>query len=117
IDSADNLFVADAHWEQQTLTGSILKITPSGVRTTFASRLVAAMAFQRSLAPNPAPTATVIDFNSDGHPDLVLRNTNTRQTAIWYLNNNVLVGGDAGPILAAGWGLRAVGAFNVDSHS
>jgi hypothetical protein len=52
IDSADNLFVADVHWEQQTLAGSILKITPSGVRTTFASRIVAAMAFQRNLAPN-----------------------------------------------------------------
>src|SRR5205823_13886873 len=30
IDSADNLFVADVRWEQQTLAGTILKITPSG---------------------------------------------------------------------------------------
>jgi FG-GAP repeat./PQQ enzyme repeat. len=36
--------------------------------------------------PSPAPgTATVADFNGDGHPDLVLRNAGTRQTAIWYL--------------------------------
>src|SRR6266566_3225680 len=60
IDSADNLFVG--------LAGSILKITPSGVRTTFASRIVGAIAFQRNLAPNPAPT----DFNGDGKPDFVL---------------------------------------------
>ncbi len=77
IDSADNLFVADVHWEQQTLAGSILKITPSGVRTTFASRIVAAMAFQRNLAPNPAP----YDFNDDGHSDYLLYNSSTRQTA------------------------------------
>jgi hypothetical protein len=44
------------------------------------------------------PTATtprraaVIDFNGDGHPDYVLQNANTRQTAIWYLNNNVFIG-------------------------
>jgi hypothetical protein len=67
---------------------------------------------------SPTPGRAVVgDFNSDGHPDYVLRNTNTRQTAIWYLNNNVFVGGDAGPTLAAGWGLRTVGDFNTDSHS
>jgi sugar lactone lactonase YvrE len=55
INSADNLFVADARWEQRTLAGSILEFTPDGVRSTFASGLGAAMAFQ----PNTAPT----DFN------------------------------------------------------
>jgi VCBS repeat protein len=65
----------------------------------------------------PVERAVVGDFNSDGHPDYVLRNANTRQTAIWYLNNNVLIDGDAGPILAAGWGLRALADFNLDSHS
>jgi hypothetical protein len=54
IDSADNLFVG--------LAGSILKISPSGVRTTFASRSVGAMAFQRNLAPNPAPT--LVNFST-----------------------------------------------------
>jgi len=69
--------------------------------------------------PTPTPTpirAVVGDFNGDGHPDYVLRNTNSRQTAIWYLNNNLLVGGDVGPTLAAGWALRAVGDFNTDGH-
>ena len=88
IDSADNLFVAG--WAG----GSILKFTPSGVRTIFASRFVPAMAFQpRAMAfqPNAAPRAAVIDFNGDGHPDYVLQNAATRQTAIWYLNNNVFI--------------------------
>jgi hypothetical protein len=67
-----------------------------------------------------APTvarAAVADFNNDGHPDWVVRNAGTRQTALWYLNNNVLVGSAYGPTLAAGWRLRAVDDFNLDSHS
>jgi len=61
--------------------------------------------------------AAVADFNSDGHPDWVVRNAGTRQTALWYLNNNVLVGSAYGPTLAVGWRLRAVDDFNLDSHS
>src|SRR5262249_19033638 len=49
------------------------------------------------VAPTPTPTPTpaaagraaVADFNRDGHLDFVLHNASTRQTAIWYLNNNV----------------------------
>jgi FG-GAP repeat len=73
-------------------------------------------------APTPTPTpsaatAVVADFNGDGHPDWVVRNPTTRLTAIWYLDNNVLIGGDVGPTLAAGWGLRGMGDFNGDNHS
>jgi len=57
------------------------------------------------------------DFNGNGKPDYVLYNANTRQTAIWYLNNNVYVGSAYGPTLAAGWGLRGVADFNRDNHS
>ena len=28
------------------------------------------------------------DFNGDGKPDYVLYNASTRQTAVWYMNNN-----------------------------
>ena len=31
------------------------------------------------------------DFNGDGNPDYVLYKASTRQTAIWYMNNNVFV--------------------------
>src|SRR5205085_1628620 len=102
IDSADNLFVG--------LPGSILKISPSGVRTTFASRIVAAMAFQRNLAPNPAP----YDFNSDGHPDYLLFNPSTRQTVLWYLNNNVVIGAASGPTLPPSYSVVGVADFNGD---
>src|SRR5438874_1396867 len=60
--------------------------------------------------------AIVADFNNDSHPDFVVRNPATRQTAIWYLNNNVRIGGVLGPTLPAGWGLRGAADFNSDSH-
>jgi hypothetical protein len=71
--------------------------------------------------PTPRPTqstprATVADFNGDGHPDWVVRNAGTRQTAIWYLNNNVFIRGAYGPTLVAGWRLRSVADFNRDAH-
>jgi hypothetical protein len=77
-----------------------------------------------TLTPTPTPTPTptisgraaVADFNGDGHPDWVLRNAGSRQTAIWYLNNNVFIGGAFGPTLAAGWGLRGAADFNRDGH-
>jgi uncharacterized protein YbdZ (MbtH family) len=57
-------------------------------------------------------------FNDDCQPDYVLYNASTRQTAIWYVNNNVFAGGAfgptlpgvwrlAGPVLPAGWSLIA----------
>src|SRR6266487_3832825 len=56
------------------------------------------------------------DFSGDGYPDYLLYNTNTHQTAIWYLNNNVRVGGDFGPTLPNGWTLVDVADFNRDGH-
>ena len=49
----------------------------------------------------------VADFNRDGHPDYMLYKASTRQTAIWYLNNNIFVGCAYGPTLPAGWSLVA----------
>ena len=70
--------------------------------------------------PTPTPTlagrATVGDFNGDGHPDWVLRNAGTSQTAIWYMNNNVFVGGAYGSTLIAGWALKGLADFNRDNH-
>ena len=59
---------------------------------------------------------TTADLNNNGKPDYVLYNANTRQTAIWYLNNNLYVGGAYGPSLTAGWRLRGVADFNRDIH-
>jgi hypothetical protein len=66
--------------------------------------------------PNPISMAAVADFNSDGSPDYVLRNTSTRQTAIWYLNNNVFVSAAWGPTLPGGWNVIDVADFNLDGN-
>jgi hypothetical protein len=63
-----------------------------------------------------AARAAISDFNADGHPDYVVQNANTRQTAIWYLNNNIYVGSAYGPTLTAGWRLRGAADFNRDTH-
>jgi hypothetical protein len=61
--------------------------------------------FTVSATAAAAARAAVADFNNDAHPDYVLRKPSTRQTAIWYLNNNVHVSGAFGPTLPAGWSL------------
>ena len=58
--------------------------------------------------------AQAADFNGDGYPDYVLYNPSTRQTAIWYLNNNVFAHAAYAPTLPAGWNLIAEADFNGD---
>jgi elongation factor P hydroxylase len=60
----------------------------------------------------PAPT----DFNNDGHPDYLLYTSSTRQTKIWYLDNNTLIGSASGPTLPVGWQVVGVADFNRDGH-
>jgi VCBS repeat protein len=60
------------------------------------------------------PSAT--DVNGDGKPDLVLYNASTHQTALWYMNNNVRIGGPYGPTLPSGWQAVGVADFNRDGH-
>jgi uncharacterized delta-60 repeat protein len=68
--------------------------------------------------PTPTPpNASPYDFNHDGRPDFVLYNRSTRQTAIWYMHNNVLAGGAFGPVLPAGWSLIGVADFNRDGNN
>ena len=41
----------------------------------------------------------------------------TRQTAIWYMHNNVFAGGAFGPTLPAGWNVIDVADFNRDGNN
>jgi elongation factor P hydroxylase len=63
---------------------------------------------------NAPPTPVLDDFNNDGHPDYLLFNSTTRATVIWYMHNNIHVGGAYGPTLPAGWQVVAVADFNRD---
>jgi FG-GAP-like repeat len=72
-------------------------------------------------APTPTPTpaaamAVVADFNGDGHPDWVARNVMTRQTALVYLNDNIVIGAALGPTTATNLALTGAADFNVDTH-
>lgn len=60
--------------------------------------------------------AAPYDFNNDGHSDFLLSNAATRETAIWYLDNNNSIGSATGPTLPAGWQVIAVADFNRDGH-
>jgi hypothetical protein len=60
--------------------------------------------------------AIVADFNGDLHPDFVVYNPSTQQTAIWYMNNNIYVSSAFGPTIALGWVLECAEDFNDDNH-
>ena len=62
------------------------------------------------------PTLPPTDFNGDARPDLLLFNAGTRQSAVWYMNNNVRIGSANGPTLPGGWSLASVADFNRDDH-
>src|SRR5438477_4764771 len=55
------------------------------------------------------PRAFLADINGDGKPDYVLYSGSTRQTAVWYLDNNVFIGGTYGETLPAGWTWMVMG--------
>ena len=95
-----NLFVGECP------TCNIVKITPTGTSSVFASPpAVGGLAFEPPAA---------YDFNQDGKRDYLLYNAVTHQTAIWYLNNNVFVGGAFGPTLPANWQVVGVADFDRD---
>jgi hypothetical protein len=62
----------------------------------------------------PAPPT---DFNSDGKPDYLLYNLETRQIAVWYLNNNIHIGGAYGNTLPDGFRVIDAADFNRDGRS
>ena len=64
--------------------------------------------------PTTPTVQAAYDFNQDGKPDYVLYNAVTHQSALWYLNNNVFVGGAYGPTLPANWNVVGVADFDRD---
>jgi len=62
------------------------------------------------------PALPPTDFNGDARPDLLLFTAGTRQSAVWYMNNNVRIGSANGPTLPGGWSLASVADFNRDDH-
>ena len=98
FDEAGNLFL--------TAGNSVVEID-STLTTLFTVASVPGGAGGIAVEPPTTSSAAesvvgVADFNRDGHPDYLLFNSSTRQTAVWYLNNNVFSSGLFGPALPAG---------------
>ena len=64
----------------------------------------------------PGPMPLPYDFNNDAYSDLLLYNASTRQTTVWYMNNNVRIGHANGPTLFGPWSPASVSDFNCDNH-
>jgi Beta-propeller repeat len=77
VDSSGNVYV----------TGKIA-VPNQGQNSDYAT-----VKYVQGPTPSPTPRPTDFDFNNDGKADFVLYNPGTRQTAIWYMNNNVPIGG------------------------
>ena len=94
--------------------------TPAQVSATYTAALNGVDYVGPFVYPHPltlgVPRAVIADFNGDGKPDFVLQRAVTNETAIWYLDNNVVIGGEAGPTLPRDWGLAGWADFNLDDH-
>ena len=66
------------------------------------------------LTPASPMQSTPFDFNSDNKSDYLLFDVATGQSAIWYMNNNSLLGGAYAPTIPSGWSIIDVADFNGD---
>src|SRR5947207_9933676 len=98
---------------------AIMNSMTSNRETLSSDDVAGAQALYGAPTPLAVPEATptpLYDFNGDGEPDYLLYNVSTRQTAVWYLNNNAFVAGTFAPTLPAGWRVVGVADFNGDSQ-
>ena len=98
---------------------AIMNSMTSNRETLSSDDIAGAQALYGAPTPLAVPEATptpLYDFNGDGEPDYLLYNASTRQTAVWYLNNNAFVAGTYAPTLPAGWRVVGVADFNGDSQ-
>ena len=99
------LYLATGSLRQQALL-ALQSITQMGTRTLYSDlRQNSHLCFLRR------QTST-----QNGKPDYVLYIGGTRQTVVWYMNNNVFLEGLLGPTLPAGWNLIDVADFNSDGN-
>src|SRR5882724_1263243 len=96
---------------------AIMNSMTSNRETLSSDDIAGAQALYGAPTPLAVPEATptpLYDFNGDGEPDYLLYNVSTRQTAVWYLNNNAFVAGTFAPTLPANWRVVGVADFNRD---
>src|SRR5205807_1900744 len=96
---------------------AIMNSMTSNRETLSSDDVAGAQALYGAPTPLAVPEATptpLYDFNGDSQPDYLLYNVGTSQTAIWYLNSNMFMGGAFAPTLPANWRVVGVADFNRD---
>ncbi|MBL0141437.1 MAG: VCBS repeat-containing protein [Betaproteobacteria bacterium] len=103
-----------------TVAGTTVTMVAAGTCTIVASQ--AGDPTYNSATPVPqdialVATALPVDFNRDGKPDILWRNTANGATYIWHMNGTAFVPPDQ--LLASldpSWTLQGVADFNGDGH-
>jgi hypothetical protein len=58
------------------------------------------------------------DFNGDGNPDILWRNTSTGLIVVWYMNGGTIIGSaDIAVITGSTWQIVGTGDFNGDGKA
>lgn len=86
VGSAGNLFIAD------TENNRIRKVTTAGMIGTVAGSGVLPTAVDQDWK-----LVGIADFNVDGSPDLLWRNSSTGENYVWHMNGISCIGGEALP--------------------
>lgn len=106
---------------QVTIQGDLLDEPNESVFLDLSAPTNATVADARGrgvIVDNDAPGAPpVLDFNRDGSPDLVFRNTSTGGNALWYISGVTQIGTTylappADYVTDLNWQIRGVGDFN-----
>lgn len=113
---------ATQNYSGYTVQNVVANLSNLRAGATYHFRIVASNAAGTSYGTDrtfttPAVRAVVADFNGDGTPDLVIQRASSHQTAVLYLNNNVVIGGALGPTLPAGWSLAGAADFYGNGHT
>lgn len=100
----------DMIWYNSTGTGFVwyLDGTPAPGSYLLASATLPAL-------PTGFRMQGAADFDRDGYPDFVLRNTTTGEAAIWLMDQNLFAESIALPTVSTSWQMGTIGDFNGDS--
>ncbi len=66
-------------------------------------------------AGGPWNIVGVGDFNGDGNPDIVWRNSATGETVVWYMQGVLRLGAEALQTLPPPWNIIKIGDFGGDA--
>jgi hypothetical protein len=101
-----------------TMAAGIFHINHNKHRRRLLSALTLLLGLRAIFCPvvNAGTNHEPSDFDGDGHPDLLLYNSITHRTGIWYLKNTKLKSALYGPSLPSDWQIAGVADFDGDGQ-